>query len=79
VRGWSERGLSAGFGWLEAMLSVLFFVCTLAYVGPFKRAAKKAAKDAAREAARDAEKTAAENVSNGAAKPPREHPENADV
>ncbi|MFM2466392.1 DUF2069 domain-containing protein [Paraburkholderia sp. RL17-368-BIF-A] len=83
VRGWSERGLSAGFGWLEAMLSVLFFVCTLAYVAPFKRAAKTAAKtaakDAAREAERDAEKTAAEKVSNGAAKPPREHPENADV
>lgn len=75
MRGWSERGLSAGFGWLEAMLSVLFFVCTLAYVAPFKRAAKTAAKDAAREA----KKTAAEKVSNGAAKPPREHPENADV
>jgi uncharacterized membrane protein len=51
VRGWSERGLSAGLGWLEAALSVVFFVCTLAYVGPFKRAAKRAAKQAATQAA----------------------------
>ena len=47
VRGWSDRGLSAGLGWLEATLSVAFFVCALAYVAPFKRAAKRAAKQAA--------------------------------
>jgi uncharacterized membrane protein len=47
VRGWSDRGLSARLGWLEAALSVIFFVCTLVYVGPFKRAAKRAAKQAA--------------------------------
>ncbi|MFM0228386.1 DUF2069 domain-containing protein [Paraburkholderia dipogonis] len=51
VRGWSDRGLSAGLGWLEAALSVVFFVCTLAYVAPFKRAAKRAAKQAAIQAA----------------------------
>ncbi|WP_168794711.1 DUF2069 domain-containing protein [Paraburkholderia aromaticivorans] len=51
VRGWSDRGLSAGLGWLEAALSVVFFVCTLAYVAPFKRAAKRAAKQAAKQAA----------------------------
>jgi uncharacterized membrane protein len=44
VRGWSDRGLSARLGWLEAALAVVFFVCTLLYVGPFKRAAKRAAK-----------------------------------
>jgi uncharacterized membrane protein len=44
VRGWSDRGLSARLGWLQAGLAVVFFVCTLAYVGPFKRAAKRAAK-----------------------------------
>lgn len=44
VRGWSDRGLSAGLGWLETMLSAVFFVCTLAYVAPFKRAAKQAAR-----------------------------------
>ncbi|MFM0628740.1 DUF2069 domain-containing protein [Paraburkholderia xenovorans] len=47
VRGWSDRGLSASLGWLEAALSVVFFVCTLAYVAPFKRAAKRAKKEAA--------------------------------
>lgn len=47
VRGWSDRGLSARLGWLEAALAVVFFVCTLAYVAPFKRAAKRAAKQAA--------------------------------
>ncbi|PRX87018.1 DUF2069 domain-containing protein [Paraburkholderia sp. BL25I1N1] len=47
VRGWSDRGPSAGLGWLEAVLSVVFFVCSLAYVAPFKRAAKRAAKQAA--------------------------------
>ncbi|WP_408193807.1 DUF2069 domain-containing protein [Paraburkholderia sediminicola] len=49
VRGWSDRGLSARLGWLEAALAVVFFVCTLAYVAPFKRAAKRAAKQAAQE------------------------------
>lgn len=44
VRGWSDRGLSARLGWFEAALTVVFFVCTLAYVAPFKRAAKRAAK-----------------------------------
>jgi len=48
VRGMSDRGaLSATLGWLEAALSVVFFVCALAYVAPFKRAAKRAKKAAA--------------------------------
>jgi uncharacterized membrane protein len=51
VRGWSDRGVSAGLGWLEAGLSVVFFVCVLAYVAPFKRSAKRAAKQRANEAA----------------------------
>ena len=42
VRGWSERGLSAQLGWLETLLAVVFFVCALAYVGPFKRTARRA-------------------------------------
>ena len=42
VRGWSERGLSAWLGWLETLLAVVFFVCALVYVGPFKRAARRA-------------------------------------
>ncbi|HEX7932134.1 MAG TPA: DUF2069 domain-containing protein [Paraburkholderia sp.] len=47
VRGWSDRGLSARLGWLEVALTVLFFVCTLVHVAPFKRAAKRAARRAA--------------------------------
>jgi uncharacterized membrane protein len=49
VRGWSDRGMSARLGWLEVALTVVFFVCTLAYVAPFKRAAKRAARQAAKE------------------------------
>ncbi|WCM21971.1 DUF2069 domain-containing protein [Paraburkholderia bryophila] len=44
VRGWSERGSSARLGWLEVALAVVFFVCTLIYVAPFKRAAKRTKK-----------------------------------
>ena len=47
VRGWSDHGTSALLAWLETALAVGFFVCTLAYVAPFKRAAKQAAKQAA--------------------------------
>ncbi|MBN3755941.1 DUF2069 domain-containing protein [Paraburkholderia sp. Tr-20389] len=43
VRGMSDRGLSARLGWCEALLAAAFFVCALAYVAPFKRAAKRRA------------------------------------
>ncbi|WP_408525494.1 DUF2069 domain-containing protein [Paraburkholderia fungorum] len=46
VRGWSDHGLSTRLGWLETALAVVFFVCALAYVAPFKRAAKHAARQA---------------------------------
>lgn len=46
VRGWSDHGLSARLGWLETALALVFFICTLVYVAPFKRAAKRAAKQA---------------------------------
>jgi uncharacterized membrane protein len=59
VRGWSDHGLSARLGWLQATLAVIFFICTLAYVGPFKRAAKRAAKEVAKEAANPDETQAA--------------------
>ena len=42
VRGWSGRGLSARLGWLETLLAFVFFVCALAYVAPFKQAARRA-------------------------------------
>jgi uncharacterized membrane protein len=46
VRGMSDRGPSAALAWLEALLAVLFFACALAYVAPFKRAARRAKKAA---------------------------------
>jgi len=42
VRGMSDRGLSAQLGWFETLLALVFFVCALAYVAPFKRAARRA-------------------------------------
>jgi len=42
VRGMSDRGLSAQLGWLETLLALVFFVCALVYVAPFKRAARRA-------------------------------------
>ena len=46
VRGMSDRGLSATLGWCETALAVGFFVAALAYVAPFKRAARRAKKAA---------------------------------
>lgn len=58
VRGWSDRGMSAGLGWLETALSGIFFVSALAYVAPFKRAAKRAAKETRMRAMQQAENQA---------------------
>jgi uncharacterized membrane protein len=40
VRGMTDGGLSARLGWLEALLSIVCFACALAYVAPYKRAAR---------------------------------------
>ncbi|WP_120296210.1 DUF2069 domain-containing protein [Paraburkholderia sp. BL23I1N1] len=66
VRGWSDRGLSARLGWLEVALSVVFFVCALAYVAPFKRAAKRAAKQAAKRVANENAQQNAEQAKGSA-------------
>ncbi|MGH8779428.1 DUF2069 domain-containing protein [Paraburkholderia sp.] len=42
VRGMSDPGFSATLGWIEVALAFVFFVAALAYVAPFKRAAKRA-------------------------------------
>ena len=42
VRGMTDGGLSSRLGWLEALLALVFFVCALGYVAPFKRAARAA-------------------------------------
>jgi len=44
VRGMTDSGISARLGWLEALLSLAFFVCAIAYVAPFKRAARRRAR-----------------------------------
>lgn len=40
VRATSERGASALLGAIEVVLALVFFAACLAYVGPFKRAAR---------------------------------------
>jgi uncharacterized membrane protein len=40
VRGMTDAGLSASLGGLEALLAAVFFCLALAYVAPFKRAAR---------------------------------------
>ncbi|BAN22854.1 DUF2069 domain-containing protein [Caballeronia insecticola] len=40
VRGMTDARLSASLGWLEALLALAFFAFALAYVAPFKRAAR---------------------------------------
>jgi uncharacterized membrane protein len=46
VRGMTDSGLSARLGWIEAALAMLFFICALGYVAPFKRAARAARRGA---------------------------------
>ena len=46
VRGSSDQGLSATLGWIEVALTCLYFFCVLAYLRPYKRAAKQLAKQA---------------------------------
>ncbi|TWI69335.1 putative membrane protein [Pseudoduganella lurida] len=44
VRGWSDKAMP-WLGWGEAALVLVFFICALWYVHPYKRAAKKAAQE----------------------------------
>jgi uncharacterized membrane protein len=48
VRGMTDGGLSARLGWLEALLALVFFVCALGFVAPFKRAARAAKRERVR-------------------------------
>jgi uncharacterized membrane protein len=38
----TDSGLSARLGWLEALLALVYFVCALGFVAPFKRAVRAA-------------------------------------
>ena len=42
VRGMTDRAPGNRLGWIEVALALGFFVCALAYVAPFKRAARRA-------------------------------------
>jgi len=42
VRGMTDSGLSARLGWAEVALATLFIGCAVAYIAPFKRAARAA-------------------------------------
>ncbi|HTJ91829.1 MAG TPA: DUF2069 domain-containing protein [Pararobbsia sp.] len=48
VRGMTDPDPIAPLAWSEAALSTIYFVCTVAYLVPFKRAAKQRASDEAR-------------------------------
>jgi len=51
VRGMTDGGLSARLGWIEALLALVYFVCALAFVAPFKRAARAAKRHGSKAAA----------------------------
>ncbi|WP_342114641.1 DUF2069 domain-containing protein [Pseudoduganella sp. OTU4001] len=44
VRGWSDKAMP-WLGWGEAAIVVVYFLCAILYVRPYKRAAKQAAKE----------------------------------
>ncbi|WP_042339203.1 DUF2069 domain-containing protein [Paraburkholderia ferrariae] len=47
VRGMSDPAPENRLGWIEVVLALGFFACALAYVAPFKRAARRAKREAA--------------------------------
>lgn len=50
VRATSDKGLSATLGWIEVALTLVFFVCAVLYLRPYKQAAKKLAQQAIQKA-----------------------------
>lgn len=53
VRATSDSNhLSAMLGWIEVALTCLFFICSIMYLRPYKKAAKAAAKEAIEKASR---------------------------
>jgi uncharacterized membrane protein len=45
VRGMTDPAPGNRLGWIEVALALGFFVCALAYVAPYKRAARRAKRD----------------------------------
>ncbi|MDQ9170253.1 DUF2069 domain-containing protein [Oxalobacteraceae bacterium R-40] len=52
VRATTEPGLSSILGWVEVALTVAFFVSTLCFLRPYKKAAKQMAKQVIQKASR---------------------------
>ena len=50
VRATSDKGLSATLGWIEVALTSIFFLCSISYLRPHKKAAKKRALEATQKA-----------------------------
>ena len=53
VRGMSDTGLSATLGWIEVALVLIFFICVIAYLRPYKKAAKALARETLHKAANE--------------------------
>ncbi|RZI43023.1 DUF2069 domain-containing protein [Herbaspirillum sp. HC18] len=52
VRATSDKGLSAMLGWVEVALVCVYFLCTILYLRPYKKAAKKLAQQAIQKASK---------------------------
>lgn len=52
VRATSDKGFSATLGWIEVALVSVFFVCTILYLRPYKKAAKKLAQQVIQKASK---------------------------
>jgi uncharacterized membrane protein len=50
VRGLTDKGLSVTLGWMEVALVCIFFVCSLLYLRPYKKAAQALAQQAIKKA-----------------------------
>src|SRR5438128_2264574 len=46
VRATSDKGFSVTLGWIEVVLTSIFFFCSIFFLRPYKQAAKKLAKEA---------------------------------
>ena len=52
VRATSDQGISAILGWAETGLAIVFFICTIFYLRPYKQAARKLAQQVIQKASK---------------------------
>jgi uncharacterized membrane protein len=50
VRATSDKGFSVTLGWIEVVLTSIYFFCSIFFLRPYKQAAKKLAKEAIKKA-----------------------------